>query len=327
MSNEQLPVSNFFQSLRFRKNWIRPAIYAGIIAFIALLPVSNPSPYLLDMLCTCFVSSVAAVSLRTITISGQIPLAHGAFMGIGAYAAGMASKWLDWPGWITIPTGALVAMGIGILISYPFSRLRSLYYAMISLFFGIGAMLIISAGGVWTGSYQGLSGIHSLFTSKISYYYFFLVLALICIIALYRFEFSRIGTTLKAISQSYLVASSVGINEAFYRIMAVAVGCFFVGLIGAAYIHYQTVLNVHSYSLTATLWLFMYVLIGGIGSFVGPIIGTFVLILIPQYFFDLKTFSPYISAALLLIVVYLMPHGIAGIPELVKSWVAKYRKE
>ena len=77
--------------------------------------------------------------------------------------------------------------------------------------------------------------------SRVPYYYFFLGLALVSIIALYRFEFSRIGTNLKAIAQSHLVASSVGINEGWYRILAVGVGCFFVGLAGAAYAHYNLV--------------------------------------------------------------------------------------
>ena len=91
---------------------------------------------------------------------------------------------------------------------------------------------------------------------------------------LYRFEFSRIGTTLKAIAQSHLVASSVGINEGFYRILAVGVGCFFVGLCGAGYAQYNLVISPTSFNFLATLWLVMYVLVGGIESFAGPIIGT-----------------------------------------------------
>jgi branched-chain amino acid transport system permease protein len=118
-----------------------------------------------------------------------------------------------------------------------------------SLFFGIGVIQIIYAGGVWTGGYAGLANIQPIFTgSKEIYYYFFLGLALVSIIALYRFEFSRIGTTLKAISQSYLVASSVGINEGFYRVLAVGVGCFFAGLAGAGYAHYNLVVSAGSFN-------------------------------------------------------------------------------
>jgi branched-chain amino acid transport system permease protein len=162
--------------------------------------------------------------------------------------------------------------------------------------------------------------------SRLPYYYFFLGLALVSIIALYRFEFSRIGTNLKAIAQSHLVASSVGINEGWYRILAVGVGCFFVGLVGATYAHYNLVLSPTSFDLSATLWIVMYVLIGGINSFAGPIIGTAILVLIPEFFRGLKIFSPYISAGILLMVVYLMPQGLVGLPQLMRSWY-RARKE
>jgi branched-chain amino acid transport system permease protein len=248
-------------------------------------------------------------------------------MGIGAYLSGMASKWLGWSPWITIPLAALAAMSFGILTGYPFARLRTFYYAMGSLFFGIGVVLIIVAGGVWTGGYPGLSGIPPVFVgSKEPYYYLFLGLTFASVIALYRFEFSRIGTTLKAIAQSHMVASSVGISEGWYRIFIVAVGCFFAGLAGAGYAHYNLVVAPHSFNLTATLWLVMYVLIGGIDSFTGPIIGTFVLFLIPEFFRDLKMYSPYISAGILLIVVYLLPQGLASLPQIIGSRFGERRK-
>ena len=210
---------------------------------------------------------------------------------------------------------------------YPFSRLRALYYAMGSLFFGVGVIMIISAGGVWTGGYSGLTGIHPMFAgSRVPYYYFFLGLALASMIALYRFEFCTIGKNLKAIAQSHLVASSVGINEGWYRILAVGMGCFFVGLVGAAYAHHNLVLSPTSFDLSATLWLVMYVLVGGINSFTGPIIGTAILVLIPEFFRGLKIYSPYISAGILLIVVYLIPQGLASLPQLMWSWYKERKK-
>jgi len=302
-------------------------VLGGLIVLLALLPVLLGSLYTFHILTLTFIYIIASVSLRAISISGQFPLAHAGFMGIGAYLSGMASRWLGLSPWLTVPLAALVTAGIGMLSGYPFSRLRALYYALGSLFFGVGVIMIISAGGVWTGGYSGLTGIHPMFVgSRLSYYYFFLGLALVSIIALYRFEFSRIGTNLKAIAQSHLVASSVGINEGWYRVLAVGVGCFFVGLVGAAYAHYNLVLSPTSFDLSATLWLVMYVLIGGINSFTGPIIGTAILVLIPEFFRGLKIYSPYISAVILLIVVYAMPQGLVGLPQLLRSWYTARRK-
>lgn len=328
MDNHQLTTSVLFESDTPRRKYAKPAIYAGLIAWLSLLPAILSSIYMLHILILIFIYVIATVSLRTITISGQFPLAHAAFMGIGAYLSGMASKWLGLSPWLTIPSAALATSGIGMLLGFPFARLRALYYAMGTLFFGIGVLQIIYALGTLTGGYSGLVGIKPLFIgSKLPYYYLFLGLAIVSIVALYRFEFSRIGTNLKAISQSHLVAASVGINEAWYRILSVGVGCFFVGLAGAGYAHYNLVLSSSSFNFMATLWLVMYVLIGGIGHFAGPIIGTFILILIPEFFRDLKMYSPFISAAILGIVVYLMPEGLVGLPKMVRSWLTERRKD
>jgi branched-chain amino acid transport system permease protein len=311
-----------------RSRWATLSSIGGFLLILCLLPVVVSSSYTLHIFILTFIYTICAVSLRTITTSGQFPLAQGAFMGVGAYAAGMASKWLGWSCWITIPSAALFTAALGVLIGYPFSRLRTLYYAMGSLFFGLGVVQVIYALGDWTGGYSGFAGVHPIFTgSKVPYYYFFLGLAVVCTAALYRFEFSRIGQSLKAIHQSHDVASSVGINEGWYRIMVVAVGCFFVGLAGAAYAHYNLVISAASFNLGATLGLFMGVLVGGIGSFAGPIIGTFILTLFPEFLRDLKTYSPLVSAAILLIAVYVFPQGLVGLPQVVGSWRRERRKE
>jgi branched-chain amino acid transport system permease protein len=315
-------------SQKGRKYLTKLCVYAGVIAILSLLPLMIKSPYLIHIFILTFITIIATVSLRTITISGQFPLAHGAFMGIGGYVAAVLSRWFGWSPWFSIPLGAFTAMGIGILIGYPFARLRAMYYDMVSLFFGLGVLQVFFVFQRWTNAYHGLTGIPPLLpvTSKVPYYYLFLGLTVLCLLALYRLEFCRIGVTLKAIEQSHLVASSVGINEAKYRVLVLAVGCFFVGLSGGAYAHYTRTLSYTSFDLLATLWLFMYVLIGGIGSFNGPIIGTALLVIVPELLRGMKQFVPYISAAILLVVVFVMPDGIVGLPQFVKSGFLRWRK-
>jgi len=298
---------------------VKVLLLAGMLAVLLILPVFSGPSYLLHVLILTFIYIVAAVSFRTITISGQFSISHAGFMGLGAYASGMAAKWLGWPTWITVPLAGIVAMFIGSVVAYPFSRLRAMYYAMGSLFCGVALIDIIASGRSLTGGYAGLSGIPPLFISRISYYYFFLVIGLASVVALYRFEFSRIGVTLKAIAQSHVVASSVGINESRYRVLVVGVGCFFVGLIGACYGHYNRVLSPISFSLGTTLWIIMYALVGGIGSFAGPIIGTVILVLIPNFASQLKGYLPFVSAVILLIIAYLMPQGLVGLPQAIRN--------
>jgi branched-chain amino acid transport system permease protein len=316
-------------SIRGRGKLTGPAVWAGVLVVVSAFPLFIKSPYLLHVFILTFIYIIAAASLRLISTSGQYPLAHAAFMGIGAYTAAVISKELGWTPWLTILLGGLMAMGIGVLIGYPFARLRAFYYAMVSLFFGIGMIDVINVFGEWTGGPTGLTGIPPLLpgvTSKVPYFYLSLGLTALCLLALYRFEHCRIGIDLKAIAQSHLVASSVGINEAMYRVLTLAVGCFFAGIAGTVYAHYNLTLTADSFNMVATLWLFMYVLIGGIGSFSGPIVGTALLVITPEIFRGAKEFVPFISAGILLIVIFVIPQGIVGLPMLVRSWFIKRSK-
>jgi branched-chain amino acid transport system permease protein len=142
----------------------------------------------------------------------------------------------------------------------------------------------------------------------------------ICLLALWRFEYCRIGLIMKAIAQSHLVASSVGINEVRYRVLALSVGCFFVGIAGAVYAHYNFTLSPTSFDFLASMWLFIYALIGGLSSFGGPIVGTALLIIVPELLSSLKQFIPFISAGILLIIFYVLHDGLISLPRVIKTW-------
>jgi branched-chain amino acid transport system permease protein len=307
------------------KKLARLSILCGIILVLALLPLLVKSLYVIHVFIITFIYIVATASLRTVTISGQYPLAHGAFMGIGAYTSAVTAKLLGWPLWLTIPLGGISAMFIGALIAYPFARLRAFYYAMVSLFFGIGVIQVVLVLTKWTSGAGGLVDIPHLLpvSSKVPYYYFLLGFMVVCLLALWRFEYSRIGLSLKAIAQSHLVASSVGINEVRYRVLALSVGCFFVGIAGAVYAHYNFTLSPTSFDFLASMWLFIYALIGGLSSFGGPIVGTGLLIIVPELLSGLKQFIPFISAGILLIIFYILHDGLISLPRVIRT---RFRK-
>ena len=168
-------------------------------------------------------------------------------------------------------------------------------------------------------------------------YYIFLLITMFSLACLYRFEHSRIGWVLKALSQSPEVASSTGINEKYFRLLSVCFGCFFAGLIGAVYAHYNTTLSPNSYGMGMTLWLIMYMMIGGMNNFLGPILGAIILELIKQVSTLLTAMSgganaaagfiafsrwvgqyaayvPFFTAFILLLVVYCLPGGLVSLP-------------
>lgn len=312
--------------------------YTGLIILLFLGPLFMGTYHIhLAMLVLMYI--ILTSSLRTIYISGQLSLGHAAFMGIGAYTSAILALRLGWTPWGTIPLGGLAAMTAAILIGYPLSRLRAIYFSMASLFFGIMITALIGVFPELTGHVAGLGGIPHLdaitipgllhidfAASKVPYYYFFLVLTLLTLLILYRIEQSRVGMTLKAVAQSHLAASSIGINEGAARTLALAIGCFFAGIAGAGYAHYTTFLSPATFALMPSIYLVIYLLVGGRGSFAGPIIGTAVLFLIPFIMGGFKGYAPFFLAGALIVVIFLIPQGIVSLPDQTKLWIRKLRE-
>ena len=197
------------------RRWAVPSVWAGFLLVLCILPLALDSPYALHILTLTFIYVIASSSLRTITISGQFPMAHGAYMGIGAYCAGLAAKWLgdaclDYP-----PRGGARDNGPGhsyrlpirplegALLCHGQPLLRHRRDAILFMPSDIGRGVIPASTASRRCSRRPRS----------PSYYFFLGMATACLLVLHRLEFSRIGISLKAIAQSHMVASSVGINE------------------------------------------------------------------------------------------------------------------
>ncbi len=295
---------------------IKVSMVVGLVAVLAAIPLFVKSVYFLHIIILVYIYVIAASSLRTIAISDQLSLGHAGFMGIGAYTSAVLAKQLGWTPWLTMPLAGVATMVVAIIVGYPFSRLRTFYFSMVSLFFGMGILAVNTIFSRFTGGYYGLAGIPPLFVgSKVPFYFFFLGLMVLSLLFLYRFESCRIGTCLKAVAQSHEVAASVGIDESGYRVLALAVGCFIVGLAGAGYAHYNLVLSESSFDLLASINLMVYMVVGGIGSFAGPIIGAAVLVVVPEMFRGLKMFTPYVFAGIVILTIFLIPHGLVGLYE------------
>ena len=291
--------------------------YAVLLLIFLLLPIFLHTSYWIGVLIMVLYKVVGSVSLRTISLSGTLTFAHGTFIALGAYCAGILAKNLGLPPVVTIIAGGLFAALVSVITGLPFVRLKGMYYSMASMFLGVTLVYVIKALKI-TGGYHGLTRIPKLLASDIACYYVFLVITVVLILLLYRFEFSRIGTTLRALAQSQDVASSIGVNATFYRLLAVGMGSFCAGVAGAAYGLYSTVLSPTNYDMTFSLWLLMYMLIGGEDYFIGPIIGAIIFVLIPELGRGLSAYAPFLTGVCTLIVAYLLPGGLAGIPDLIR---------
>lgn len=330
--------------------------YVIIFVLFAALPAVLNTRSWVDLFITIVINMVAAASLRFITLTGNMSFAHGAFMGVGAYTAGMLAIYLEFPIWVTIPISAVVATVAGLITGWPFARLKSIYFCMGTMFMGQAIVLLISSWDL-AGGALGLNRIPSLASalggmadalnikSYQACYYFIFVIAVVSLAILYRMEHSRIGTTLRALAQSEDVAASIGVNPTFYRLLAVGTACFFMGIMGACQSHYLTTITYSSYGMSLTLWVIMYMMIGGQSSFVGPLIGA-TLVSVVQGIANLLTslsgsskseafiafsrwvgvnsaYTPFLTAAVLLLVAYLLPGGLVGIPNAIRKGMKK----
>lgn len=336
------------------------------LPYLILLVICFAIPFLftsrswIQLFVTIVINIIGAVSLRTIMLSGNMSFAHGAFMGVGAYTAGILALKAGLPIFITIPIGAIVATIIGLITGWPFARLKSIYFCMGTMFMGQAIILLISTLDI-AGGAIGLTGLPSmgkalepvadglgLSKPQVSYL-FILLVAVLSLAVMFRFEHSRIGTTLRALSQSEDVAASIGVNPTFYRLLAVGVGCFFAGLAGACSAHYSGNLSPNTYTMNLTLWLIMYMMVGGTGTFLGPVIGAIVVSTIQNIanllvglsgasssgaFVSFATwvgnkaaYTPFLTALLLLLVAYLLPKGLVGLPSTIRENRAKRQEK
>ena len=141
---------------------------------------------------------------------------------------------------------------------------------------------------------------------------------LMTLLFLYWVDRSYIGMTFKAIAQDESLAASTGINVARLKAIIFCIGCCIAGLAGGFYAHYMSVLTPDSFGLFTSIYILIYVVIGGARRFAGPIVGALILTLIPEAFRTLREYQPFIFVSVLFLVVFLLPGGLSDLVERIK---------
>ena len=303
--------------------------YIVLLLFFVITPNVIGKIFWFNAFIFVLAKMIAASSLRMVSLAGDMSFAMGCFMGLGAYGVAiMIMKW-NFPVWAAIIIAAIFTAVIAVLTGIPFARLKNVYYCMTTMFLGVFLIYCFQSFD-WSGGNTGIKQIPKLFGGDVrTNYWFFLILAVVCIFLMWRFEHSRIGNTLKAISQSHEVAASIGVNERFYRLMAIGFAAFFCGIAGACYCLYNGQVVGSTYGMTLDLWIIMFFMVGGKDNFFGPLLGATVLGLVNEGSRTLGTYAPYLACAVLLVVAYALPGGLASIPGVIKNAIdrKKTKKE
>lgn len=225
--------------------------------------------------------------------AGLLDLGYVAFFAAGAYTMGLLTS----PGspidaslnfWLILPLGVLIAAGVGLLLGLPVLPLRGDYLAIVTLGFGeIIRLFLINRDDLTRGS-QGLAAIPRpelggfAIDSFTRWYYFVLVAAILVGLATARLRDSRIGRAWEAIREDEDVAAAMGVNTTKYKLLAFATGAAIGGLGGVIYASFIGFINPAAFSLQVSIDVLAIVIIGGMGSTPGVIVGSLVLIGIPR---------------------------------------------
>jgi len=264
--------------------WTLAAIAA---IFVGVLPLGL-GEYYLSILNLILIAVVGAVGLNILVGStGQISIGHGALMSVGAYTAANLVTRLAAPFWIALPAGGVMAAAIGALIGTPSLRIKGLYLAIATL----AGQLIIEwtinhvpwiSGGVQASidmPRPSLFGI--VLKSQEQLYLFLLFFAALAIVAALNLARSRIGRAFVAIRDQDIAAEIIGINIFRYKLLAFAISSFYAGVTGVLYTYYLGVANYEQFQIGVSIDYLAMIIIGGLGSVLGSILGAIFVTLLP----------------------------------------------
>lgn len=251
-------------------------------------PLFTAWPYFLHLLIYICIYAILGMSLNLITgFTGLLNLGHAGFWGIGAYTSVLlVMAGFPWP--LALLASAVVAGCFGVLIGFPSLRLRGDYFAIATLGFGeiIRAVLIN-----WSDLTRGPLGIPGIprpnlfgFTLDANEAYFVAALALAAFtyVFLRRLTRSSFGRVLKAIREDEIAAQALGKDVNRYKLTAMGIGAGFAGIAGSLFAHYITFIDPTSFVLNESVLMLLIVVLGGMGSLEGSILGAIVLVLLPE---------------------------------------------
>lgn len=266
--------------------------------------------------------AIALLGLNMLTgYSGQISLGHGAFYAVGAYTAGVLMTVAPVPYWATIPAAALAAFVLGYLFGRPALKLEGLYLALATFALGVALPQLLKYRLLepWTGGVQGLvlmkpDAPFGLPLNPDQWLYLFSLTAgsLLFLFAANLLK-SGSGRALRALRDHPMAAESMGVDSSHYKSLVFGVSAAYTGVGGALSAIAIQFVSPDSFTLFLSISLLVGIVVGGVGTFWGALVGAFFIMFVPSFAEQISKSAPWaIYGCILIAVVYLMPKGVAG---------------
>jgi branched-chain amino acid transport system permease protein len=286
------------------------------IVALAILPYLIQDPYWLHVYIITCLNICLAVSLRVLWNVGLLSCGHAAFMGLGAYASALLALKAGISPWLGMPLGALLAGGVAIGLGYPALRLTGIYFVILSFAFNEVFFLITTRLREFAGGPSGLVSIPrpgGLPPGKMAYAYFVSFVFLITVVVLLRFERSRVGRIWLAIRDTDLRSRCVGLQTTHYKLFAFGVSSFFAGLIGGVYAHYISFISPSDFTIWQSVYVQLYMIVGGVGSFAGPLVGSSVLTVLTEFIRAAGPLQSVVYGIMMAAVMLFLPGGLISL--------------
>lgn len=308
-------IESYNEELRLvRKFWTGFWIVLLLIALI-LLPWYGKEHwvYILTMI---FIFSIGVQGQNLlIGYTGQISFGQAGFLALGAFTFGHLVR-LGAPVLISLLCAGLVAAVFGLLVGFPSLRLKGPYLAIATLGFGIAVYQVFVNSEILSGGRMGLTvqKLPALFgLSQVNtYYYFNLLLATIFTLISYNLISSFLGRAFIAIRDNDISAEAMGVNLTIYKLLAFAISSFYTGIQGGLYALLVGYLEPNMFTFLETISLFVAVIVGGLASVEGSILGAAFVILVPQVFSNAKHLVPVVFGVAIILILIFEPLGLSG---------------
>lgn len=293
-------------------------------------------PYLLSFLSKLYINAILAISLWPLFIIGRLTLGHGAFYGLGAYGVSLLMLKLGMSFWLALPIALILVAIVAVAFSFPSLRINGAYFAMATFAFSEMLRLVYLRFDGLFGGAQGLFNIPKVtpitvpylptlsFVSQSNQYYLVLASLAVACALYYRYVHSHLGLTMRSIHDAHNLAQALGVNVFAFQMATFILSAVGAAFAGALYAGMAGYLDPNLFGIPKSIEAQAYVIIGGAGFAIGPILGAAFMTALPEYLNLARETAPIITGLALIVTMLVLRGGLVTLPDVLAHTARKF---
>ena len=301
-------------------------LFVALVVLAALVIVPGfLKNYGIHMFTTWLVFIIATMGLNlTVGYAGQKSLGHAAFFGIGAYTVAIMLK-AGFSFWLGLPVAAMICFVTGLALGFPALRVQTIYLAFATLGFNTALWLVMRNEEWLTGGTFGINNIARpalggiSFDGNLAYYYLVLGFTIVLALLLWGLLRSPWGKAFTALRDNAIRAESLGIDTRNYTLLSFAIGAVYAGVAGGLYASQVQFIDPALFTVGASIMMYLMVVVGGPGYFLGPVLGAAVGVVLPEWLRFAQAWYLFVFGTAVVMLMIWLPDGLLSIPDRIKA--------